>query len=148
MNNLSLQIRDLSSTFALAIIAAITTASVSDIASLADGETREKRAPSSARASLEIVSRPRAGEPAVRRAATAKTRKTGRLARRSPAEIAAVLGKIVGLVKGTKEGLRAEQIRVKLKMEAKEMPRILKEGLATKALRSKGHKRSTVYTAA
>jgi hypothetical protein len=32
-------------------------------------------------------------------------------------------------------------------MESKEMPRVLKEGLAKKVLKSKGQKRSTTYTA-
>ena len=46
-----------------------------------------------------------------------------------------------------KEGLRAEEIRANLGMEAKELPRVLKEGLAKKKLRSKGQKRATTYTA-
>lgn len=43
---------------------------------------------------------------------------------------------------------RAEQIRAALKMESKEMPRVLKEGLAKKKLKAKGQKRATTYTAA
>jgi len=35
-----------------------------------------------------------------------------------------------------------------LKMQAKEMPRVLKEGLSTKKLKAKGRKRATTYTAA
>jgi len=35
-----------------------------------------------------------------------------------------------------------------LKMQAKEMPRVLKEGLSTKKLKAKGQKRATTYTAA
>ena len=42
---------------------------------------------------------------------------------------------------------RAEEIRSKLGMQAKEMPRILKQGLAAKKLTSKGHKRATTYFA-
>jgi len=33
-------------------------------------------------------------------------------------------------------------------MGKKEMPRVLKEGLATKVLKSKGQRRSTTYSAA
>jgi hypothetical protein len=33
-------------------------------------------------------------------------------------------------------------------MEAKEMPRVLKEGLAKKKLKAKGQKRATTYSAA
>lgn len=58
-----------------------------------------------------------------------------------------MLGKVVGLVKKHKDGLRAEEIRTNLGMLAKEMPRILKEGVATKMLASKGQKRATTYFA-
>jgi hypothetical protein len=72
-----------------------------------------------------------------------KRGKNGRLPRRSGEEIAATLDKIVLLVKTHKTGMRAEEIRSKLGMEAKEMPRILKEGIARKKLTSKGQKRAT-----
>lgn len=55
---------------------------------------------------------------------------------------------MVALVKKNPKGLRAEQIRSQLKMESKEMPRVLKEGLTKKALKSRGQKRSTTYSAA
>jgi hypothetical protein len=77
-----------------------------------------------------------------------RARKAGRLPRRSADQIAKALDQVVALVKGKKEGLRAEEIRAALKMEAKEMPRILKEGLAKKKLKSKGQKRATTYSAA
>jgi hypothetical protein len=77
---------------------------------------------------------------------TTRGRKSGRLARRSPEQIAKALDQVVALVKGKKEGLRAEQIRAALKMESKEMPRVLKEGLAKKKLKAKGQKRATTYT--
>jgi hypothetical protein len=74
-------------------------------------------------------------------------RPTGRLARRSPAEIATTLGAIVALLRGKKAGLRSEQIRDALKLDKRELPRVLGEGLKTKKLKSKGQKRATVYTA-
>jgi hypothetical protein len=61
--------------------------------------------------------------------ASAPARKTrGRLRRRSPEQIAKALAAVVALVKSKKDGLRAEEIRAQLKMEAKQMPRVLKEG--------------------
>jgi hypothetical protein len=75
------------------------------------------------------------------------TRKNGRLPRRSAEDIAKNLDKIVLLVKTQKNGLRAEEIRSKLGMEPREMPRILKEGLSKKKLTSKGQKRATTYFA-
>ena len=71
--------------------------------------------------------------------------KNGRLPRRSAEEIAKSLDKIVLLVKTHKAGMRAEEIRSALGMESKEMPRILKEGIAKKKLTSKGNKRATTY---
>jgi hypothetical protein len=72
---------------------------------------------------------------------------SGRLARRSDEEIQAAVRKIVLLVKTHKEGMRAEEIRAALGMLPKEMPRILKEGVRTKKLTSKGQKRATTYFA-
>jgi hypothetical protein len=71
----------------------------------------------------------------------------GRLRRRSDDEIGAVLNKIVLLVKTQKNGLRAEEIRAKLGLLPKEMPRILKQGVSTKKLSTKGQKRATTYFA-
>jgi len=79
--------------------------------------------------------------------ATPRARKAGRLARRSPEQIAKALDRVIALVKTKKDGLRAEQIRAALKMQSKEMPRVLQEGLAKKKLKSKGRKRATVYSA-
>jgi hypothetical protein len=73
--------------------------------------------------------------------------KSGRLHRRSTKEIAAALDEVVGLVRKHKNGLRAEEIRKALKLDVREMPRVLKEGLATKKLKAKGRKRATTYTA-
>jgi hypothetical protein len=71
----------------------------------------------------------------------------GRLKRRSAEDVAAALGDVVALVKRHKDGLRAEQIRTSLGLQSKELPRVLKEGLATKMLSKKGQKRSTTYFA-
>jgi hypothetical protein len=78
---------------------------------------------------------------------TTTTRSPGRLARRSPEQIAKTIDRVVALVKKHKEGLRAERIRAELGMQAKEMPRVLKEGLAAKKLTAKGQKRATTYFA-
>lgn len=85
----------------------------------------------------------RAAAPVVRKAGRAG----GRLQRRSAEDIARSLGDVVSLVKKHKEGLRAEQIRQLLGLQAKEMPRILKEGLEKRELKSKGRKRATTYFA-
>jgi hypothetical protein len=79
--------------------------------------------------------------------AKASPRASGRLPRRSPEEIAKTIEQVVALVKKHKTGLRAEQIRMDLGLQAKEMPRVLKEGLSAKKLTAKGQKRATTYFA-
>ncbi len=89
-----------------------------------------------------------AGAAAARGGSPVREARSGRLKRRSAKDIAAALDRVVGLVKKHKAGLRAEQIREQLKMQSKEMPRVLKEGLGKKKLKAKGQKRATTYTAA
>jgi hypothetical protein len=73
--------------------------------------------------------------------------KSGRLARRSGDQIAAAVEGVVALLKKNKTGLRSEQIKKTLGLDTREVPRILKTGLASKKLAKKGQKRATVYTA-
>lgn len=74
-------------------------------------------------------------------------RSNGRLARRSPEQLQAVLAKVVGVVRQT-TGMRAEEIQKRLRMDRRELPRVLKLGLETKKLRKKGVQRSTMYSVA
>ena len=60
---------------------------------------------------------------------------------------AKALDTILAVLKTNKAGLRSEQLREQLKMDKKEMPRVLKAGLDKKVLKSKGQKRATTYTA-
>ncbi len=133
MSSLRATLNDLAATFADSVLAAIRGASLEELLSGAGGGVR--RGPG----------RPRASPGA--RATPTRARRAGRLKRRSPEDIAKALDQVVALVKSSKTGLRAEQIRQKLKMQSKEMPRVLKEGLAKKELKSKGQKRATTYTA-
>jgi hypothetical protein len=128
-------LNNLAASFADSILEAIRGASLDELVS------SERPARSNGRAS-----RPQA--PAAEAPAPAKRpRASGRLHRRSPEEIAKTLDQVVALVKKNPEGLRAEQIRQDLGLQAKEMPRILKEGLDKKTLRSRGQKRATTYFA-
>src|SRR5689334_2868013 len=88
------------------------------------------------------------GRPASASIKSARRKGSGRLLRRSAADIEKALNNVVALVKGRKEGLRAEQIRARLRMQPKEMPRVLAEGLAKRRLKKKGQKRATTYFAA
>jgi hypothetical protein len=77
--------------------------------------------------------------------ATRATRNDGRLARRSGEDIAEVIDQIVELLRKHRKGLRAEDIRSALGLEAKEMPRPLREGLQAAKFTKSGQKRATTY---
>jgi hypothetical protein len=130
-------LHDLASTFAEQVLGAIRGASLQELVSRggegAVGNGRRTRVADGGSGQPDPLSTP------------LTRKKNGRLPRRSAEEIAKTLDKIVLLVKTQKNGLRAEEIRSKLGMEAKEMPRILKEGIAKKKLTSKGQKRATTY---
>jgi len=70
----------------------------------------------------------------------------GRLPRRSDEDIAKLLEQVISVVRAAgKDGMRAEQLRVRLGWSAKELPRVLKFGVAEKELRTSGQKRATTY---
>jgi hypothetical protein len=136
-NSLRSTLDSLASSFAGAVLDAIKGASLQEL--LAESAGAPRRGPG----------RPKASASAPAAAATAKPArraKSGRLARRSPEEIAKTLDRIHGLLKGKKAGMRSEEIRKALKLDVREVPRVLKEGLSKKKLKSRGQKRATTYT--
>jgi hypothetical protein len=141
MSNIQSQIHVLARHFVDQVVEVLRGASLRDLVSHEGGSSGVGNGrPTRAAASAAVSAPTPAPSPKTSRA-------TGRLPRRSADEIAAALDKIVGLLRKHKDGLRAEEIRSNLGMLAKEMPRILKEGLSTKKLTSKGHKRATTYFA-
>ncbi|HTB77372.1 MAG TPA: hypothetical protein VK762_29205 [Polyangiaceae bacterium] len=140
MANLQSQLNTLATNFANQVMATLQGASLHDLASSGGGGNVGNGRP------VQVVAGGDREAPPLSTRAAAKG-KNGRLARRSADEIAAMLNKIVLLVKTQKNGLRAEEIRSKLGLLPKEMPRILKEGISTKKLTSKGQKRATTYFA-
>jgi hypothetical protein len=131
MPTLRSQLTDLASNFSDAVIEAIRTTSLEELLSESGSRPRTVRTEAAPKLAVKAV---RATSP-------------GRLARRSADDIAAELDRIVALVQKHRDGLRAEQIRTELGMQAKELPRVLKEGLNARKLRSKGQKRATTYFA-
>jgi hypothetical protein len=129
-NTLHSQLSHLAASFANSVLAAIRAASLEEL--LAESGTSRGKA------------HVRTPAPAVANRIS-PVRRAGRLARRSPEQIAKTVEQVVTLVKKHKMGLRAEQIRAQLGLQAKEMPRVLKDGLAAKKLTSKGQKRATTY---
>ena len=132
MPNLHSAIHDLAQSFTSAVLDAIRAASLDDLH--VDG----------ARVSSPRTARGSAHADPLH---TPVRKPAGRLPRRSHEEIAKTLDQVVGLVKASKTGLRSEEIRAALKLDKREMPRVLGQGLQMKKLKSKGQKRGTVYSA-
>jgi hypothetical protein len=135
MPTLRSSLHDLASAFASSVLDVIRGASLEELVGQTGGGAR--RGPG----------RPPRTAPAPG-ARPERVARSSRLKRRSPEEIAKALDEVVALLKKNKVGLRAEQIRERLGMQAKEMPRVLKEGFAKRKLKSRGQKRATTYTAA
>jgi len=133
MSNLKNQIENLAADFAQGVLAAIRSASLEEILEKGSSPAAKEKAKSG----------PRRGAPVAIPAP--KRGRGGRLHRRSDEELAAIGGKIIELLRGHSQGLRAEQIREALGLEAKELPRPLKELLAGKKVKTKGQKRATTY---
>ncbi len=133
MPTLHSTLQELASAFATSVLEAVRGGSLHELLSETGGGGRKG------------PGRPKATEPASVKPARAG--RPGRLKRRSPEDIANALDQVVALLKKNRAGLRAEQIREELGMQAKEMPRVLKEGLTKKAFKSKGQKRATTYFA-
>jgi hypothetical protein len=134
MPNLRSHLQDLAHRFADEVLSAIRHANLQELVSDSPSSTRARRGPG----------RPRMAH-AGGVSAPPKSTKRGRLARRSPEDIAKTLAQVVSLVKGKKEGLSSEQIQKSLRLDRREVPRILSTGLAKKSLSKKGQKRATRY---
>lgn len=129
---LQTELRELTTLFADAVLAALRKAPLGDLALVSGVRAvralRPSRTPTAATAR-----KPR--------------RSSARLARRSPDEIAATLGKVIALVRPHREGLSAERIRNDLGLDRRELPKVFAMGFEKKTLRSKGQKRATRYFA-
>lgn len=135
MSNLKSTIEGLASQFALSVIEALRGASIDELYAVTSGV-----APAARRG------RPRA-DAGARKVAPVPRGRGGRLGRRSPAEIGKMVDAIVDAVTKSAAGLRAEQIRDHLGVEAKELPRPLAEALASGRITKSGQKRATTYFA-
>jgi hypothetical protein len=134
-NQLHSRISVLASSFVDSVLDAVKSSSLQEILDGGSALRAGPRAPVPSRAAL------------APRAARVPATRGGRLPRRSAEDIAKTLEVVVSLLGSRKNGLRAEQIRSELSMQAKELPRILKEGLGRKKIRAVGQKRATTYFA-
>jgi hypothetical protein len=138
-SSLKSSLESLAASFASSVLTAIRGASLEEL--MADSGGGAPRGPGRPRGTSTAKTAPTAAR------ASAPARKSGRLPRRSPEEIARAVDLVAKLVKTHKDGLRAEQIKKMLGMDRREVPKILREGLAKKKLKSKGQKRATTYFA-
>jgi hypothetical protein len=125
------RLNELASSFASEVLDAIRGASLEDLVAASPVGGRRAR-PASAAGPMDTAARPARG-------------RRGRLPRRSMDDIAQVVERIVSLLEQNPEGLRAEQIREKLGLQAKELPRPLKESLDSGRVGKSGQKRATTY---
>jgi hypothetical protein len=128
MSKLRNTIADLAARFAADLVEAMRTMSLDELIAEVGG----KRALGAGRGGAAPVLRGRRG-------------KGGRLARRSAADLAKAVEAIVGLLDKHPQGMRAEQIRSSLGLDAKELPKPLADALAAKRISKKGEKRATTY---
>jgi hypothetical protein len=127
----------LTNNFVDGILAAVHDATFADLASFSAALGTHVRA------AVKHSDQP-APAPKARKAAPAP--KSGRLIRRTPAQIAEAVNTVATLLRSHPAGLRSEQIRAELGMDVRELPRVLKEGVAQKTIHVlSGQKRATVY---
>jgi hypothetical protein len=135
--NLKSTIDSLAQTFAAGILQAIRSAPLDEILGEGAGGRGGRKPGRPAKAASESPASTGGG----------KRARGGRLARRTADDIQAVVESIVQLVKKSKGGLRAEQIRAQLNLDKREIGRPIAEALAKKKLTKKGEKRATTYFA-
>ena len=138
MSNLKSTIEDLATQFDRSVIDALRGASIEELYAVTSGSTSGGGA---------RRGRPRADAGAARKVAPVARGRGGRLGRRSADQIGKMIDSIVEVVTKSANGLRAEQIRDQLGVEAKELPRPLADALASGRISKSGQKRATTYFA-
>lgn len=146
MSNLRNTIESLASQFASSVLDALRSASIDELADVAGRGAPARRGPGRPRAESNegAAAAPRAGAPGARGAARGRG---GRLGRRTQSDITRMVESIVDVLAKNASGLRSEQIREALNVEAKELPRPLAEALSTGRVTKTGQKRATTYFA-
>jgi hypothetical protein len=138
MSSLRSTIESLASEFAASVLDALRSASLDELADVAGRGAAVRRGPG----------RPRSDASESAAAGGPKRRgRGGRLGRRSAGDITRMIESIVDVLQKSGSGLRAEQIRQSLGVEAKELPRPLAEAISSGRITKSGQKRATTYFA-
>lgn len=142
MSNLRNTIESLASQFATSVLAALRSASIDELTDVAGRGAPVRRGPGRPRSeSSESTS----GAGAAKRGGGRG--RGGRLGRRTQNDISRMVESIVDVLAKSAGGLRSEQIRAALGVEAKELPRPLAEALSSGRVTKTGQKRATTYFA-
>lgn len=156
MSSLKSTIEGLASQFATSIIEALRSASIAEVMEVTSGtratpraavvsSTPARRGPGRPKKVAAAAPAPAADRP--RPAGRGVGAKSARLGRRSASDIGKVIEDIATLLQKHPDGLRAEQIRDALGVQAKELPRPLADGLTQGRFSKAGQKRATTYFA-
>jgi len=138
------RIEALAEEFSAGVLAAIRSASLEEI--LSEGSRSHVTRVTHTPARVSSAAAP-AAEPAKRGPGRPRGKSTGRLARRSPEQIAQVVESIVSALKKQKAGLRSEQLQKLLSLDKKEISGPLAEAIEGKKITKKGQRRATTYFA-
>ncbi len=147
MSNLRNTIESLASQFASSVLDALRSASIDELADVAGRGAPARRGPGRPRAESNDSSTTAAPASARRGAAGGGRGRGGRLGRRTQNDITRMVESIVDILAKNGGGLRSEQIRSALGVEAKELPRPLAEALSSGRVTKTGQKRATTYFA-
>lgn len=143
MSNLRNTIESLASQFATSVLAALRSASIDELTDVAGRGAPVRRGPGRPRS--ESSDTPSAAPS--KRGGGAPRGRGGRLGRRTQNDISRMVESIVEVLSKSGGGLRSEQIRSALGVEAKELPRPLAEALSSGRVTKTGQKRATTYFA-
>lgn len=136
MSSLRNTIESLASEFAARVLDALRSASIDELVGVTAHGATTRRGPG----------RPRSDAAEGSASASPKRRgRGGRLGRRSAGDITRMIESIVDALQKSASGLRAEQLRATLGVEAKELPRPLAEAVSTGRITKTGQKRATTY---
>jgi hypothetical protein len=140
-------VTELATHFASALLDAIRTASLDEL--LAEAGTGRGKASAALGGLVGKVApaAPRRGPGRPPGSGAGARRKPGRLPRRSADDLEGMVQQIVDLLAEHPGGLRAEQLRSALNVDARELPRPLQQALDKKLVTKQGQKRATTYFA-
>lgn len=142
MSNLHNTINSLASQFAHDLLRALRGASLDEI--VAETSAGHARRPGRPRAQVAGGGGGEVHAPLFR---GKHAKRSKRLARRSAADLAKMVDKLVAIVKGAKSGINAEGLKAALGIDRRELPRPLGMALESKRISKRGHKRATTYFA-